>query len=82
MLRIRLRRVGAKKQPSYRVVVADSKSARDGSFVDYLGHYNPRTEPSTVEIDEDKVKQFIKKYQSSFDMLGDEYMKKIHSIEK
>ncbi len=60
MLRIRLRRVGAKKQPSYRVVVADSKSARDGSFVDYLGHYNPRTEPSTVEIDEDKTLKWLR----------------------
>ena len=60
MLRIRLRRVGAKKQPSYRVVVADSKSARDGSFVDYLGHYNPRTEPSTVEIDEDKALKWLR----------------------
>ena len=51
MLRIRLRRVGAKKQPSYRVVVADQRAARDGSFVDHLGHYNPRTEPPTIVID-------------------------------
>ena len=60
MLRIRLRRVGAKKQPSYRVVVEDSKSARDGSLVDYLGHYNHRTDPSTVEIDEDKTLKWLR----------------------
>ena len=60
MLRIRLRREGAKKQPSYRVVVADSRSARDGSFIDHLGHYNPRTEPSTVEIDEDKAIKWLR----------------------
>ena len=60
MLRIRLRRVGAKNQPSYRIIVADSRSARDGSFVDYLGHYNPRTEPSTVEIDEEKAIKWLR----------------------
>ena len=51
MLRIRLRRVGSKKQTSFRVVVADQRSARDGSFVDYLGYYYPRTDPPTVNID-------------------------------
>jgi small subunit ribosomal protein S16 len=55
MLKIRLRRVGAKKQPSYRVVVADSRSPRDGRFVETVGFYNPRTEPPTVEIKEDRV---------------------------
>ena len=60
MLRIRLRRVGAKKQPAYRVVVADSRAARDGSFVDQIGHYNPRTEPPTVVIDEDKVLRWLR----------------------
>ena len=48
MLKIRLRRVGGKKQPSYRIVVADSRSPRDGRFVEIIGFYNPRTEPSTV----------------------------------
>lgn len=52
MVKIRLRRVGAKKQPHYRVVVADSRSPRDGRFIENIGHYNPRTEPPTVEIDE------------------------------
>jgi small subunit ribosomal protein S16 len=52
MLRIRLRRVGSKRQPSYRIVVADSRSPRDGRFVEKIGFYNPRTEPATIEFDE------------------------------
>lgn len=52
MVRIRLRRVGAKNQPSYRIVVADSRSPRDGRFIEKIGFYNPRTEPETVLIDE------------------------------
>lgn len=59
MLRMRLRRVGAKNQPSYRIVVADSKAARDGAFVDHLGHYNPRTEPPTVVIDSEKAHKWL-----------------------
>ncbi len=59
MLRIRLRRVGARHQPSYRVVVADSRAARDGAFVELLGHYNPRTDPPTVSIDEEKALKWI-----------------------
>lgn len=55
MLRIRLRRVGAKKQPSYRIVVAESTSPRDGRFVEVVGHYNPRTEPETVEVKTDRA---------------------------
>jgi small subunit ribosomal protein S16 len=55
MVKIRLRRVGAKKQPSYRVVVADSRSPRDGRFIETIGFYNPRTEPPTVEIKEDRA---------------------------
>ena len=61
MLRIRLRRVGAKKQPSYRIVVADSRAARDGAFVEQLGHYDPLTDPPTVTIDEDKARDWIRK---------------------
>ena len=60
MLRIRLRRVGAKKQPSYRVVVADSRAARDGSFVEQIGHYDPLTDPPTVVIDEDKALKWLR----------------------
>ena len=55
MVKIRLRRVGAKKQPSYRVVVADSRSPRDGRFIETIGFYNPRTEPQTVEVKEDRA---------------------------
>lgn len=60
MLKIRLRRVGAKKQPSYRIVVADSRAARDGAFVDQIGHYNPRTDPATVVIDEEKALKWLR----------------------
>ena len=59
MLRIRLRRVGAKKQPSYRVVVADIRSARDGAFVDIIGHYNPMTNPETIVIKEDRALHWL-----------------------
>ncbi len=55
MVRIRLRRVGAKNQPSYRVVVADQRSPRDGRFIEIIGHYNPRTDPPTVVIKEDRA---------------------------
>jgi small subunit ribosomal protein S16 len=51
MVRIRLRRVGKVKQPSFRVVVADSRSPRDGRIIESIGHYNPRTDPSVIEID-------------------------------
>ena len=61
MLKIRLRKTGARHQPSYRVVVADSRAARDGAFIDQLGHYNPRTEPPTVVIDEEKAQSWIRK---------------------
>ena len=60
MLRIRLRRVGAKKKPSYRIVVADQRAARDGAFVDQIGHYDPLTEPSTVVLDEDKALKWLR----------------------
>ena len=59
MLRIRLRRVGAKKQPSYRIVVADSRAARDGSFIEQIGHYNPRTEPETIKIDGERANYWL-----------------------
>ena len=55
MLKIRLRRVGAKKQPSYRVVVADSRSPRDGRLVEVIGFYNPRTDPPTVKFEEERA---------------------------
>ena len=55
MVKIRLRRTGAKKQPHYRVVVTDSRSPRDGKFIEIIGHYNPRTEPPTVEINAERA---------------------------
>ena len=58
-VRIRLRRVGAKKQPSYRVVVADSRSPRDGRFIDIIGFYNPRTKPTTITIDAEKARKWL-----------------------
>ncbi len=61
MLRIRLRRVGAKKHPSYRIVVADSRSPRDGSFVDQVGHYDPMTDPPTIVLNEEKVQEWMRK---------------------
>ncbi len=61
MVRIRLRRTGSKKQASYRVVVADQRSPRDGQFIENLGHYNPRTNPPTFEIDRDRVAYWLEK---------------------
>ena len=55
MVRLRLRRVGRKKQPSYRLVAADRESPRDGKFLEVVGFYNPRTEPSTITLKEDRV---------------------------
>ncbi len=60
-VRIRLTRVGAKKQPAYRVVVADSRSARDGRAIEILGHYNPRTEPVEFAVDVEKTKAWLDK---------------------
>jgi small subunit ribosomal protein S16 len=61
MVKIKLRRVGATKQPSYRLVVADSRTARDGAFVDIIGHYNPRTQPEELVIQEEKAINWLKK---------------------
>ncbi len=60
-VRIRLTRIGAHKQPSYRVVVADGRSPRDGRAIETLGHYNPRTDPVTFEVDADKAKAWLAK---------------------
>ena len=59
MVKIRLRRVGAKGQPSYRLVVADVRAPRDGAFIAILGHYNPLTDPETVVIDEEKARHWL-----------------------
>ena len=58
-VKIRLRRMGAKKAPFYRVVVADSRSPRDGRFIEEVGYYNPTTEPMTVKIDAEKAQKWI-----------------------
>lgn len=55
MVKIRLRRVGAKNQPSYRLVVADSRAPRDGAYIEAIGFYNPRTEPETLQVDEERA---------------------------
>ena len=60
-VRMRLTRVGSKKNPIYRVVVADSRSPRDGRFIEIIGRYNPQTDPSTIELDEYKVKDWLSK---------------------
>ena len=60
MVKIRLRRMGAKKAPFYRVVVADSRSPRDGRFIEEIGYYDPMTEPATVKIDAEKAQKWIK----------------------
>ena len=59
-VKIRLTRVGSKKNPIYRVVVADSRSPRDGRFIEILGHYNPRTEPSSLTVDNDKAVKWLR----------------------
>lgn len=61
MVRIRLRRVGAKGQPSYRIVAADKESPRDGRFLEILGFYNPRTEPATIQLKEDRIYEWLGK---------------------
>jgi small subunit ribosomal protein S16 len=61
MVRIRLRRVGAKRQPSYRIVAADKEAPRDGAFLEILGFYNPRTEPATIQLKEDRIYDWISK---------------------
>ena len=60
-VRMRLTRVGSKKNPIYRVVVADARSPRDGRFIEIVGRYNPQTEPSTIDFDETKVREWLGK---------------------
>ena len=60
-VKIRMRRIGAKKHPYYRLVVADSRSPRDGKFIEILGTYNPMTDPVTLKIDEERVKLWLHK---------------------
>ena len=59
--KIRLARIGSKKNPIYRVVVADARAPRDGRFIEIVGRYNPQTDPSTIELDEDKIRDWLSK---------------------
>ena len=81
MLRLRLRRVGARHQPSYRVVVADSRAARDGAFVDQIGHYNPRTDPPTIQIDEEKALKWIRQGAQPSDAVA-QMLKKLGTLHR
>src|SRR5215472_15814709 len=60
-VKLRLTRVGSKKNPIYRVVAADSRSPRDGKFIEIVGRYNPQSDPSLIEIDEEKVRGWLEK---------------------
>jgi small subunit ribosomal protein S16 len=60
MVAIRLRRAGSKKRPFFRIVVTDSRAARDSSFVEILGHYNPRTKPALVDVNKERIDYWIK----------------------
>ena len=59
-VKLRLTRVGKTKQPQYRIVAADSRSPRDGRFIEIVGHYNPRTDPSTLSIDREKAEKWLR----------------------
>ena len=87
MVKIRLNRMGAKRQPFYRVVVADSRSPRDGRFIEIVGNYDPTKNPALVNIDEEKVISWIKKGAQPTDtvrsLLSKQgIMKKIHEERK
>ena len=60
-VKLRLTRVGSKKNPIYRIVAADSRSPRDGKFIEIIGRYNPQTDPSTIDLDAEKVKGWLAK---------------------
>lgn len=70
MVRIRLTRMGAKKRPFYRVVVADARSPRDGRFIEQIGHYNPMTEPHTVQLKMDRIDYWLSVGASPSDTVG------------
>ena len=60
-VKLRLTRVGSKKNPVYRIVAADSRSPRDGKFIEIVGRYNPQTDPSTIEFDEERIRHWLSK---------------------
>jgi small subunit ribosomal protein S16 len=79
-VKLRLTRVGSKKNPIYRVVAADARSPRDGKFLDIVGRYNPQTEPSTIDLDEAKVSDWLAKGAQPTEAVG--RLLKIKGIEK
>ena len=79
-VKIRLRRLGAKKAPFYRVVVADSRSARDGKFIEEIGYFNPMTKPEEIKIDADKAKKWIANGAQPTEVVGKIF--KLAGIEK
>ena len=80
MLKIRLRRLGAKKKPFYRVIVADSRSPRDGRFIEEIGTYNPNTDPSTFNVDADAAKKWLANGAQPTEVVGKIF--KLAGIEK
>ena len=80
MLKIRLRRMGAKKAPFYRIVVADSRSPRDGAFVEEIGYYNPTSDPAELKVDNEKAAQWIKNGAQPTDTVRD-LLKKTGAID-
>ncbi|MBO6259523.1 MAG: 30S ribosomal protein S16 [Lachnospiraceae bacterium] len=79
-VKIRLTRMGKKKNPLYRIVVADSRNARDGKVIDEIGTYDPNTEPSTFKIDEEKAKKWLNKGAQPTEVVGKLF--KVANIEK
>jgi small subunit ribosomal protein S16 len=71
VIRLRLRRMGAKKRPSYRIVAADQKSPRDGRFIETIGYYDPLTEPATVKINEERARHWLSVGAQPSDTVGD-----------
>lgn len=81
MVKIRLRRIGAKRQPSYRVVVADSEDPQAGSFIENVGQYNPRTEPATLIVNEERVLYWLSKGAQPTEVMG-RMLKKLGIMDK
>ena len=79
-VKIRLRRMGQKKAPFYRIIVADSRSPRDGKFIEEIGYYDPTKEPSVIKVDEEAAKKWLNNGAQPTDMVGKIF--KIAGIEK
>ena len=79
-VKIRLRRMGQKKAPFYRIIVADSRSPRDGRFIEEIGYYNPTKEPSVIKVDEEAAKKWLNNGAQPTEMVGKIF--KVAGIEK